>query len=200
MKLYQFITLFIIFIVALAGVVVGDGDELQERTTLQERQNGTERAAGTWHTAEDGLRYLKLRDDFPANHPALNMTLILELKALGQEIPQLPGIDAAEECLWAGYPLPAANPTCETSGGSPTVGDADELANQLILDGKALCCSPPFLNKHCKTCRTKGTAASDVCNFKGDGGICVCCTKIGEDVQRIRNDCANNGRAGGYIK
>jgi hypothetical protein len=194
MKLHLFLTVLTFIIVALAGVVVGDHHQGLNGTT--------EPAAGTWHTAEDGLRYLKLRDDFPADHPALNMTHILELQALGRDAPQLPGIDAAAECQWANYPIPAANPTCETSGGSPTVGDVDKLANTLLgMTSKAnICCSPPFPNQHCKTCRTQGTAATDVCNFKGDGGICVCCTQIGQDVQRIRNDCANNGRAGGYIK
>jgi hypothetical protein len=130
--------------------------------------NTTDEApAGTFHISPEGIRYLVLRDDFPQDHPALNVTLLVELMSENKSLPQLPGIDGMS---FAPEIPPKGNRWCQTTAGSPHWLDVWKMHSNLAVlakkPGGQLCCATQFPSK-CSAIMAWKTAKSDICRWDG---------------------------------
>ena len=85
-------------------------------------------------------------------------------------------------------------PVCQTSGGSPTVGDCQAAIKKL----SGPCHQFNNVGSFCTSIVTVGTCKIDVCGFPGaqlDSGV-----NCGGYLQNILNTCQSGGRVGGYLE
>jgi hypothetical protein len=157
----------------------------------------TEFESGTLYTTSDGFQYLELSDGFDVSHPALNIELLLSLLAENKTLPKLPGVpyDGATS-----FKLPKGQLKCETSGGSPYTNDVNQVADQLNKLGNAgVWCCHKKAGSMCAPLHWKGTAISDLCNWKKKH-LCIKCGDAGKANKEVAGKCTNNGKAGGYVR
>jgi hypothetical protein len=94
---------------------------------------------------------------------------------------------------------------CETSGGSPTTGDAVAAARYIqSLDpsadpGHNLCCQNNAGGSFCTMMWCEGTACVGICSngaFSFPG--CDYCLNAGNGLLDVANSCSSGGRSGGW--
>jgi hypothetical protein len=91
---------------------------------------------------------------------------------------------------------------CETSGGSPTTGDAVAAARHIqSLDPSEHdgCCQNNQSGSFCTTMWCEGTACVGICSngaFSFPG--CDTCLDAGNGLLDIANSCSSGGRSGGW--
>ncbi|KAK7026543.1 hypothetical protein R3P38DRAFT_2483321, partial [Favolaschia claudopus] len=91
---------------------------------------------------------------------------------------------------------------CETSGGSPSTGDA-QAASQFIqgLGHANSCCQNNQGGSWCTTMYCTGSACVGICNntpgvnFPG----CDFCDDVGNGLLDLSNSCSSGGRSGGQV-
>ncbi|OCL06266.1 hypothetical protein AOQ84DRAFT_80933 [Glonium stellatum] len=94
---------------------------------------------------------------------------------------------------------------CETSGGSPTVGDVLSIVNYLSgLSSSTDCVFPRSrgsTDSKCVQMARAGPAGSDLCFAGWAGGYDYAsfnCNQMGVYLRNMANTCASNGLTGGY--
>ncbi|KAJ7494447.1 hypothetical protein B0H11DRAFT_2277185 [Mycena galericulata] len=89
---------------------------------------------------------------------------------------------------------------CQTSGGSPTTGDAIAAAQYIQhLDPATTCCQNNLGGSLCTTMWCVGTACVGICSngaFSFPG--CDTCLDAGNGLLDIANSCSSGGLSGGY--
>ncbi|KAA8903965.1 hypothetical protein FN846DRAFT_984935 [Sphaerosporella brunnea] len=152
--------------------------------------------AGTLHTSDTGIQYLLLNDDFPADHPALNMTYVASEIAAGRPAPKLPGVPAPTFVA----PQPPGVLHCETTEGSPHWMDVWKVSQTLWHFAKynpGWCCNNP--PGPCKQLVVEQTAASDICAWTPKK-MCIDCVYAADAVFKIATQCTLASKAGGFVR
>ena len=87
--------------------------------------------------------------------------------------------------------------TCETTNGSPTIGDVTAVIEKLKgLGSEKRCAQNNLGGSLCTTMVSYGSAAISVC---GPLGITTWCYLAAQWAEDIQNACLNGGRVGGQI-
>jgi len=161
-----------------------------------------------------GVEWLSLPSSVDVSQPALNMTHLLKLAALGLPLPDLP----------AGIPAPRVQSNfrtqatkngaiirCETSNSSPYRMYSDPLLEALKGLKFQWCCiniknnaNSPCLTMMGAGYPKPGDAATDICNYTGNNQVCMNCLWAAWAVEQILDRCtigkALNRQAGGHVQ
>ncbi|KAJ7495293.1 hypothetical protein FB451DRAFT_1387334 [Mycena latifolia] len=88
---------------------------------------------------------------------------------------------------------------CETSGGSPTTGDAIAASQHIQSLGSQPCCQTNSDGSLCTTMWCSGSACVGICsNDPSSIFSCDSCQDAGNGLLDIANSCSSGGLSGGW--
>ncbi|KAJ7221464.1 hypothetical protein GGX14DRAFT_558958 [Mycena pura] len=123
--------------------------------------------------------------------------------------PVVPELDAKLNAIWADLQagnsvdgvatLVSRSVTCQTSGASPSTGDA-QAAAEFIQGLNQDCCNFNNVGSHCTTMHNSGSAAVGICGDPKSGFLsdtCGPCSDAGNGLLDIADSCSSGGKSGG---